>query len=183
MEVAGKQGNKSVPAFLNKLFNMVSDTLTDYCISWNLDGSCFVILNKQVFTEQVLPRFFKHANFSSFVRQLNMYGFHKIPYFDGSSQDNDNIIQFTNIHFQRNQPDLLYLVNRKKGDSNDLDLNSLVQEISQIKQHQLSISTDLKNIQRENHVLWSESVTLRNQYQNQQATIDKILRYVFYLRL
>ena len=52
---------------------------------WAPDGRGFLILNEELFSEKVLPRYFKHSNYSSFVRQvptyaiqLNMYNFHKV---------------------------------------------------------------------------------------------------------
>ena len=60
----------------NNLFNcmIVSDNL----ISWSEDGSSFTIRNQGEFTKTLLPYYYKHSNMASFVRQLNMYGFHKV---------------------------------------------------------------------------------------------------------
>ncbi len=46
--------------------------------SWNEEGTNFTILDVERFEQEILPIYFRHRNFSSFVRQLNMYDFHKV---------------------------------------------------------------------------------------------------------
>lgn len=56
--------------------------------SWNEDGTYFTILDVERFEQDILPIYFRHRNFSSFVRQLNMYDFHKIR-----NEQNKNIFE------------------------------------------------------------------------------------------
>jgi hypothetical protein len=53
-------------------FSMVGDIQYQHLISWTYSGSSFVVCNISEFSRDVLPKHFKHSNFSSFVRQLNM---------------------------------------------------------------------------------------------------------------
>ncbi|KAM4802185.1 heat shock factor protein 1-like [Urocitellus parryii] len=39
------------------------------------NGQSFLVLDEQRFAKEILPKYFKHNNMASFVRQLNMYGF------------------------------------------------------------------------------------------------------------
>lgn len=72
-------GSERQPApFLLKTWNLVNDPSTDSVISWSSDGTSFVVWNAEQFSKKVLPTAFKHSNFSSFVRQLNIYGFKKL---------------------------------------------------------------------------------------------------------
>ena len=69
---------KPLAPFLNKLYELVSDAFTDDLVSWEKNGQSFIVHKPTEFSFVVLPHYFKHNNFSSFIRQLNQYGFHKL---------------------------------------------------------------------------------------------------------
>ena len=64
--------------FVEKLFEMVSDWQTNHLIAWNEEGDAFEVFHILDFEATVLPLYFKHSHMSSFVRQLNSYGFLKV---------------------------------------------------------------------------------------------------------
>jgi len=59
--------------FLKNTFEMVEDLSTDVIVSWSFGRNSFVVWDLQKFSDILLPRYFKHKNFTSFTRQLNCY--------------------------------------------------------------------------------------------------------------
>ncbi|KAL3525692.1 hypothetical protein ACH5RR_014064 [Cinchona calisaya] len=97
---------RTVPApFLNKTYQLVDDPKSDNVVSWNESGTTFVIWKTAEFAKDLLPNYFKHNNFSSFVRQLNTYGFRKIA---------PDKWEFANENFKRGQKELLTEIRRRK---------------------------------------------------------------------
>jgi hypothetical protein len=67
-----RPSKKGISTFINKLYTMVEDGQHQNLISWNPSGTSFFVCNATQFAQEVLPEYFKHSNFSSFVRLLNM---------------------------------------------------------------------------------------------------------------
>jgi heat shock transcription factor len=65
--------DRGPPPFLNKTYEMVDDSTTNHIVSWTRENNTFVVWDLQDFSIGLLPKYFKHNNFSSFVRQLNTY--------------------------------------------------------------------------------------------------------------
>lgn len=73
--------------------------------AWSPHGRTFQIHKVHEFEEQVLPRFFRHRNFVSFQRQLNIYCFRRITF----GQDQNS---YYHEYFIRGRPDLISQIQR-----------------------------------------------------------------------
>ncbi|GBL51481.1 Heat shock transcription factor [Candidozyma auris] len=183
------QGPKTKPAFVMKVWSMVNDPKNQEYIRWNEDGLTFQVFHREEFMKSILPKYFKHNNFASFVRQLNMYGWHKVQDITSGSMAKDSknaeeVWQFKNPYFVRGREDLLdNIVRNKSGTQEDsvepnVNFQILVTELDKIKMNQLAIIEDMRRIRKDNQTLWSESYTTRERYSKQAQTLDKIMKFL-----
>ncbi|KAI7872029.1 HSF-type DNA-binding-domain-containing protein [Spinellus fusiger] len=178
---------KTVPAFLDKLYNMVEDNSTNSLIRWSTDGTSFIVEQHEKFAKTVLPRFYKHNTFASFVRQLNMYDFHKVPHLQQGvliSDSENEIWEFSHPHFQKERLDLLALVIRKRSrernteEEDGVNVATLVKDIDAIKKTQTTISSDIHTLHSDNEILWKETLLSREKQHQHQDAIEKILHFL-----
>ena len=73
-----KNNHEKSESFLVKLFEILKVKQYHIYITWTEDGNCLKIKDMSGLTKKILPKYFKHHNYASFVRQLNMYNFHKL---------------------------------------------------------------------------------------------------------
>lgn len=68
---------KTQTVFIHKLYDMLEDSSLSHLIWWSPTNDSFCLYPGEEFSN-VLAQYFKHTNIASFIRQLNMYGFHKV---------------------------------------------------------------------------------------------------------
>lgn len=193
----------TLPAFLNKLYAMVNSPDTDSWVRWNENGDSFIIPNSQALAEQVLGRHFKHNNFPSFVRQLNMYGFHKVPHLNHGVLHNDGlpeVWEFTNANFHRDEPERMRFIVRKKGEAekarmaakqhptsppladcqphliDPADISIARAEIHQVAKYQNIIREEVMKLSGSTESLWKYALETRRRYQEQQVKLDQVIK-------
>ncbi|KAL7415423.1 HSF-type DNA-binding-domain-containing protein [Mrakia frigida] len=110
---------------------MLDDSGLEGAIEWKSDSS-FIVPDPEYFARVICPQQFKHSNWQSFVRQLNMYGFSKvssewqsrpstsIPPSPPTQQVGDTLgWEFRHPCFIRGQTHLLQQIKRKAVKSAD----------------------------------------------------------------
>ncbi|XP_028754642.1 heat shock factor protein HSF8-like [Neltuma alba] len=160
------------PPFLSKTYDMVDDPSSDAIVSWSSTNNSFIVWNPPEFARDLLPKYFKHNNFSSFVRQLNTYGFRKV--------DPDRW-EFANEGFLRGQKHLLKSITRRKpahGHSPQQAQQSHGQSSSVgpcVEVGKFGLEEEVERLKRDKNVLMQELVRLRQQ---QQATDNQMQQMV-----
>ncbi|KAI0503149.1 hypothetical protein F5B22DRAFT_562948 [Xylaria bambusicola] len=128
---------KQIPPFVQKLNSFLEESKNTELIRWSEKGDSFIVLDEDEFAKTLIPELFKHNNYASFVRQLNMYGFHKkVGLSDNSmkasERKNKSPSEYYNPYFRRGHPNLLWLINKpksgnskkgtkKRGDDGEID--------------------------------------------------------------
>lgn len=180
---------KARPAFVMKIWSMVNDPVNHEYIRWNEEGDSFQVVHREDFMKRILPKYFKHNNFASFVRQLNMYGWHKVQDVNSGSlkedRVQDEILLFKNPYFIRGREDLLDKIVRNKAsggeeipDYSQMNLQLIMGELDLIKMNQLAIMEDMRRMRNDSQTLWTESFSARDRYEKQNQTLGKIMKFL-----
>jgi hypothetical protein len=80
---AKKLGQRAVaghlfPARLHMMLSSAESQQFDHIVSWQPHGRCFKVHQPLRFVNEVMPTWFQHTKFTSFRRQLNLYGFSRL---------------------------------------------------------------------------------------------------------
>ncbi|XP_040847564.1 heat shock factor protein 1 isoform X4 [Ochotona curzoniae] len=189
----GAAGPSNVPAFLTKLWTLVSDPDTDALICWSPSGNSFHVFDQGQFAKEVLPKYFKHSNMASFVRQLNMYGFRKVVRIEqgGLVKPERDDTEFQHPCFLRGQEQLLENIKRKVTSASTLksedikirqdSVTKLLTDVQLMKGKQECMDSKLLAMKHENEALWREVASLRQKHVQQQKVVNKLIQFLISL--
>ncbi|KAI8343050.1 HSF-type DNA-binding-domain-containing protein [Chlamydoabsidia padenii] len=177
----------NIPEFVKKLFSMLENNAYPSILTWGLEGKTFIVIEPTEFSKLVLPQHFKHANFASFVRQLNKYDFHKIRHQNDAWPYGHQAWEFYHSHFRYKQKELLKGIKRKptnhtntkipsKPSTQKLLLPSTVSTIDReiVSEEMCTLSQELIEIQKSHLALTNK---LRSMALQHEFVVETVLGF------
>ncbi|EDR22038.1 heat stress transcription factor C-1, putative [Entamoeba dispar SAW760] len=162
-----EQNDNTPTTFIVKLFELVNDEKSKDLICWSREQNRpgFVVLESVQLASTVIPRFFKHSNFSSFVRQLNIYGFHKVDHPLGQC--------FHHPFFKEGHPELLAKIRRqqpKRAEAENAEMyRSLLQRLEDLQKESVSTTSQLQQL---NNMLFSLKLRIDEMEEQMQGMTE-----------
>ena len=156
--------------FPEKLFKILKKKKNNHIIHWNEDGTKIVISDPIKFTVNILPKNFNHQNYSSFIRQLNLYGFSKINNIYNSKEE-----QFFNENFKRDKyiEEISFLCNGDNPSKKKLSEKKIKKQIiilDNIKKE----NSDKKKIEDFTKLSENGDINIKSNTQFQEFLIRKV---------
>ncbi|KAM3133847.1 hypothetical protein pb186bvf_014110 [Paramecium bursaria] len=162
-----------IPTFILKTYQMLEvlfqilkifqDPAVQTIVSWTAQGTAFIVYNQSQLAKQVLQNYFKHSNYSSFVRQLNLYNFKK-------SRTNEGQI-FKHKCFRKGMKSLLQFIKRRNQEEQitvlqDEPTLQVKEEQNLFKECALDIKETNNKLREDMKLLQETSSYLIDQMQN-----------------
>jgi hypothetical protein len=96
------------PMVLHNMLNRAKSEKFEHIVSWQPHGRCFLVHEQERFVKDVMPMFFRQSRFSSFQRQLSLYGFLRL------TQKNEDYSAYYHEFFLRGRPHLCAYMQRTR---------------------------------------------------------------------
>ena len=103
----GQRIDTCFPSLLHRMLNDVEALGLSDAVSWSPHGRAFAVHNPRIFAERVLPLFFRQTRYTSFQRQLNLYGYLRLSRGDDAGG-------YYHELFLRGRPELVARMRRTK---------------------------------------------------------------------
>jgi len=135
---------------------MAVNPINARAVGFSPDGLCLEVRDAKYLSAEVLQKYFKHKNVSSFIRQLNNYGFKTVPVVMNSSVSHC----FAHDCFQRDRIDLLEGVTRRTASS---DAQKIGERISALREKESEFEQQLMQLSRMNDELKRQNIELQEE--------------------
>ena len=199
------------PNFLIKLNQILENPKFYDIIHWDNSGKYLIISNISKFSEIILPLYYKHNNYSSFVRQLNIYDFHKLKSENGKQVfqhrlftrgksnliplikrkttkiKNENIAvkEILNTKIQDNYlDDLINELNTNKKvtkQSLEENLNTLIKQVNENKEKQNSLLKKVDNLNKQNKNFIEQNELMLNEINKKTQYTRKLEAVILFI--
>ncbi|CAD8189684.1 unnamed protein product [Paramecium octaurelia] len=138
-------------------------------ITWDDKGNNITIIDKFLLQQIVLPKFFKHAKYSSFLRQLNLYGF-------TSSKDQNGFLYYHHKNFTRDKCD-------KDNIQKKLQIKDIQKSLGIFQSVQTELQSQLLTLQLEQNRIKQSLLNSIDQQLLIRCSIKEFLETIRFIRI